>query len=211
MPEEGATFAGYATLIAAFTPRVPAPDYLCAFGSKYKKYEAGRWRIFTPRHKPDDSLHGHLVFALKYEGLDLAVLKALFDSIDVHLVADLLQGEPTGAYSRKIWFLYEWLWDERLDIEDAKQGNFVDLVNGTLQYLGACRDSRRHRVRNNPPDCKNFCPIIRRTEKLDRFIAQDLSQAAIDHIGKTSADLVRRAEFFFECVEEASTKPYRTK
>ena len=50
---------------------VPAPDYLCAIGTKHKRVEKGRWRIFTPRHKPEDSLYGHLKFALKYEGIDL--------------------------------------------------------------------------------------------------------------------------------------------
>ena len=32
----------------------------------------------TPRHAPHARLEGHLTFALKYEGLDLAVLKRLF-------------------------------------------------------------------------------------------------------------------------------------
>jgi hypothetical protein len=45
----------------------------------HKKYNNhGRWRIFTPRHKPEDTLYGHLIFALKYEGIDLAALNALF-------------------------------------------------------------------------------------------------------------------------------------
>ena len=31
------------------------------------------WRILTPRHAVSPTLEGHLTFALKYEGLDLAV------------------------------------------------------------------------------------------------------------------------------------------
>ncbi len=175
---------------------VPTPDYLCAIGARHKRYDKGRWRIFTPRHKPDESLRGHLTFALKYEGIDLAVLKALFVSIEAEAIIDIVRSEPTGAYSRRIWFLYEWLCDEELDIKDATQGNFVALINDALQYPGVARDSKRHRVRNNLSGTREFCPLIRRTEKLDRFIDMNLSQIAIDHIGKTHADLLSRAAAF---------------
>jgi len=194
--EDGSKLAGYAALISGHGLSVPAPDYLCVIGTKHKRYEKERWRIFTPRHKPDDSLRGHLIFALKYEGIDLAVLKALFVSIEPEAIIDIIRSEPTGAYSRRIWFLYEWLCNRELDIEDAVQGNFVALINDTLQYSGAARDSKRHRVRNNLPGSREFCPLIRRTEILDRFIGMNLSQVAIDHIGKTHADLLSRAAAF---------------
>ena len=73
--EEGMSLAGYAALIVGHGLSVPAPDYLSAIGTKHKRYQKERWRIFTPRHKPEESLYGHLTFALKYEGIDLTVLK----------------------------------------------------------------------------------------------------------------------------------------
>ncbi len=194
--EKGATLAGYAALIAGHKLSVPVADYLCAIGVKHKKYHKGRWHIFTPRHKPDDTLYGHLIFALKYEGLDLSILKALFDTIDPNIIAQIICSEPTGAYSRRIWFLYEWLSNKKLAIEDATQGNFVTLINDKLQYPGPERDSRRHRIRNNLPGTREFCPLIRRTEKLDGFIDRKLSQVAVDKIGKIHADLLSRAAAF---------------
>jgi len=190
------SLAGYAALIAEHSLSVPAPDYLSAIGTKHKRYEMGRWRIFTPRHKPEDTLHRHLIFALKHEGIDLAVLKALFDSIEPEAIADIVRSEPTGAYSRRVWFLYEWLLNKNLDLADATQGNFVALINDTLQYPGPSRDSKRHRIRNNLPGTREYCPLVRRTESLDRFIRMKLSQAAIDNIGKTHADLLSRAAAF---------------
>ena len=124
------------------------------------------------------------------------MLKALFTQIEPKLIADLVHSEPTGAYSRRIWFLYEWLCEKKLDIEDATTGNFVPLINDALQYPGPFRVSKRHRVRNNLPGTREFCPLIRRTDKLDRFINMDLSQIAIDHIGKTHPDLLYRAAAF---------------
>ncbi len=194
--EEGATLAGYAALITGHALSVPAPDYLCAIGTKHRKYDEGRWHIYTPRHKPDDSLQGHLTFALKHEGIDLFVLKSVFSTVDPENIVEIIRREPTGAYSRRIWFLYEWLCHKKLNILDATQGNFVALVNETLQYPGPSRNSRRHRIRNNLPGTRGFCPLIRRTEILDHFIALNLSQAAFNHIGKTHGDLLSRAAAF---------------
>ncbi len=194
--EDGATLAGYAALISEHGLLVPAPDSLCAIGTRHKKYQNDRWRIFTPRHRPGDSLRGHLTFALKYEGIELGVLKSLFAGIEPQAITEIVRSEPTGAYSRRIWFLYEWLCGKELNIEDATQGNFVELVNCALQYPGPSRNSRRHRIRNNLPGTQGFCPLIRRTEKLDRMIALDLSQTAIDRVGKTHPDLLSRAAAF---------------
>lgn len=213
--EEGSTLAGYAALIEGYELLAPAPDYLCAIGSKHKRYDKGQWRIFTPRHKPNDTLNGHLTFALKYEGVDLAILKVLFSAVEKEEIVNIVRSEPTGTYSRRIWFLYEWLCDVKLDIEDVKKGNFVEIINNTLQYPGPSRDSKRHRVRNNLPGTHEFCPLIRRTEKLDQLISLNLSQAAIDHIGKTHADLLSRAAAFLLLKDskasytiEGETPPY---
>ena len=194
--EDGMTLAGYVALITNHELSVPMPDCLCAIGIKHKKYDEGRWRIFTPRHKPRDTLRGHLCFALKYEGVDLATLKALFEAIGSQDIAEIVRSEPTGAYSRRIWFLYEWLCEEELDLADAPLLKFVPLIDDTLQYGGSPRNSKRHRVCNNLPGTRAFCPLIRRTEKLDQFIAMNLSQAAADNIGETHAGLLSRVASF---------------
>ncbi|MFT7305310.1 MAG: hypothetical protein ACI9P7_000570, partial [Candidatus Azotimanducaceae bacterium] len=138
----------------------------------------------------------HLTFALKNEGIDLGVLKALLIKTPADEIVEIVRSEPTGRYSRQIWFLYEWLCETRLDIEDTKRGSYVPLVNAALQYPGPAKDSRRHRIRNNLPGTRDFCPIVRRTEKLDRLINLNLSAIAQEQIGKTHADLISRAAAF---------------
>jgi len=193
---EGYVLAGYSALIQAHQVKVPQPDFLAAIGTKHRLIDQGGWRLYTPRHRPDDTLLGHLTFALKYEGLDLGILSALFRSVAPEEITEIVQNEPTGSYSRRIWFLYEWLTDVELPLEDATRGNFVELVSEKLQYPGPARDSRRHRVRNNLPGTKAFCPLIRRTARLDEFIGQNLSAVAAEHTGKTHGDLLSRAAAF---------------
>jgi len=193
---EGSSLAGYSALISAHDLKVPVPDHLCAIGTKHKKYDDGRWHIFTPRHKPRDTLYGHLVFALKYEGVDLAVLNALFQKIKHEEIQEIIISKPTGRYTRRLWFLWEWLRDEELDVEDATMGNFVPLIDCKLQYEGKSYPSRRHRVHNNLPGTRNFSPLIRKTEKLEKFIGRKLSETAERNIGQTHPDLLSRASAF---------------
>jgi len=194
--EEGACLSGYSALVQAHDLKVPVPDHLCAIGTKHKKYDYERWRIFTPRHRPENTLYGHLTFALKYEGIDLSILNALFQTIEARDIEIIIRSEPTGMYSRKLWFLWEWLREEQLDIDDATTGNFVPLVNSKLQYEGKSNPSKRHRVRNNLPGTRNFCPLIRKTKKLERYINKNLSETAIENIGQTHPDLLGRAAAF---------------
>lgn len=195
-PEKGSSLAGYAALIETHELKVPAPDSLFIIGTKHKKYVDGRWNVFTPRHKPDDTLYGHLTFALKYEGIDLGILNALFHVVKATEIEAIVRAEPTGIYSRKIWFLWEWLCEEQLDLEDVIKCNFVSLVNTKLQYGNKPVLSKRHRIRNNLPGTKNFCPLIRKTKKLEQYLGKKLSEEAAKNIGQTHPDLLHRAAAF---------------
>jgi hypothetical protein len=96
----------------------------------------------------------------------------LFKTIDHHEIEMIIRQEPWSRYSRRIWFLYEWLTGKRIDIPDIQDTkiNFVDALDSKLQYTGPARRSLRHRVNNNLPGVPNFCPLIRRTELLDHYI-----------------------------------------
>src|SRR5690242_6995129 len=124
LPEE-ATTAGYAALIEAYGLSVPLPRIMSAIGTRHRISEAGGWRLYTPRHAPAASLEGHLTFALKYEGLDLAILKRLFGALGPADDAAIVRATPTGSYARRVWFLYEWLTGARVDLPDATQGAYV--------------------------------------------------------------------------------------
>ncbi|MCY4097180.1 MAG: cell filamentation protein Fic, partial [Rhodospirillales bacterium] len=129
-----ATPAGYAALIGAFDLGVPLPRNLSAIGTRHKLVEQSGWRIYSPRYMPDASLQGHLTFALKHEGLDLAVLKRLFVATGPNAIADLVRARPTGAYARRVWFLYEWLTGRRLDLPNAERGAYAPIVDADRQY-----------------------------------------------------------------------------
>lgn len=133
-PPETATLAGYGALIEAYGLSVPLPRKLSATGNHHRIVENDAWRILTPRHAPNADLDGHLTFALKYEGLDLAVLTRLFAATGPDAIAEIVLGKPTGSYARRIWFLYEWLTGNRLDLPDAEGGRYVPVVDPEQQF-----------------------------------------------------------------------------
>lgn len=193
---ERARPAGYAALIGAYGLKVPLPRVLSAIGERHRVSEQGGWRILTPRHAPRPTLEGHLTFALRYEGLDLAVLKRLFLETGAAPIEALVRAAPTGSYARRIWFLYEWLLGVRLDLPDAKAGRYADVLDTSLQWGGGRETVSRHRLKNNLPGSPDFCPLAFRSNALIEFAAMDLRQRALEIISEVPKDILSRAAAF---------------
>ena len=193
---ETATPAGYAALSDAFKLNAPIPRTLAATSKRHIVKRDGGWQILTPRHAPEPTIEGHLTFAIKNEGLDLALLSELFKTIGPQPIEEIVRSRPTGKYARKIWFLYEWLTDAELDLEDATSGSYVSLVDPDKQYAIAGTNVKRQRVRNNLPGSRNFCPMVFRTEALDEFQYLDLAARAQETIDKVSKDILSRTAAF---------------
>lgn len=79
-PEKG-TLVGYGAIIEAYRLQIPIPEILTIISDKKRKYKKEDWQVLTSRHLPEDTLYAQLVFALKYEGINLLALKKLFEKI----------------------------------------------------------------------------------------------------------------------------------
>lgn len=193
---ERATPAGYSALINAYGLDVPLLRTLSAIGERHRVFERDGWRILTPRHAPHATLEGHLTFALKYEGLDLAVLKRLFRAVGADEIEAAVRTAPTGGYARRMWFLYEWLTGERLKLPDAEAGRYVAVVDPDLQWALAGENVSRQRVRNNLPGTPAFCPLVARTAALGRFAAMNIPQRGKDVAAGVPRDVLARTAAF---------------
>lgn len=193
---EPATPAGYAALIGACDLAVPLPRKLVAIGERHRITDVGGWRVLTPRHAPSPTLEGHLTFALKYEGLDLAVLKRLFLATGPAPLESWLRDTPTGSYARRVWFLYEWLTGDKLDLPDTTAGRYVPALDPDMQFAGEGQNEPRYRVRNNLPGTPDFCPLVFRTEALENFSALDLAQRARAVVADVPRDILARTAAF---------------
>ena len=153
--------------------------------------------MLTPRHRPDATLTAQLTFAIKWEGVDLAVLAQLFRRIDPGDITALVAATPTGSFARRIWFLYEWLTGTRLDLPDAGKVRLADVVDAGQQFaLREGQASTRHRVLNNLPGTPAFCPMVWRSPVLVEAAAKGLDARARTAIGRVRPDLLARAAAF---------------
>lgn len=156
LPEPG-FLAGYSALMSFFNLKTLRPYSLAMISKKNRMVANEGWQIFSLRYRPGDTLAGHLIFALKYEGVDLYLLKQVFLAAGKAEITSAVEHMPTSKYLRRIWFLYEWLLGDRLEIPDLTQGNYVDLVDQTLQYgRSSAPKSGRHRSLITCPACRNF-------------------------------------------------------
>ena len=193
LPEPGSP-AGYAALIAEYDLRVPPPSRLAAIANRHHPVSTREWRMFAPSFAPEQSLGDQLEFAVKWEGVSFAVLQALFRRVEPEEIVGIVRDKPTGKYVRRLWFLYEWLMDARLDLPDSGKVKAVPVVNPKLQFAPESGPlSRRHRVRNNLPGTQRFCPMVRRTPELDHYAQMRLDVEARKIICRTHPHIIRRA------------------
>lgn len=193
-----AELAGLAALVHACGLKAPLGKPSCvAMGFvKGGVRRHGDWTIYEKRYRPEQTLAGHLIFALKHEPLDLLILKRLFQSVGGAAIGALVRSAPTGAQNRRLWFFYEWLTGETLDIPDAVAGSYTDAIDPKACFTGAPVTSPRHRVRDNLLGVPGFCPVIRRTPALEELVSSRWDERAKDLIGRISKNVIARAASF---------------
>ena len=102
--------------------------------------------------------------------------------------------EPTGKYSRRIGFLYEWLTDRRLDFDGVTNGGYVDALEED-HYLTAAKTVRipRWRVNDNLPGARTYCPTVYRFEQVKDAEALDIGSAWQELEREFTPDLLARS------------------
>lgn len=189
---------GYKWLIDRFSLDV-LPHCCVSFlsdKSVHRKVEKsdGSTEEYYPKGKAcEDSVCGHLEFAVKNEGINLAILKACFQQVDAAELTAYICKKPTGQFVRKLWFLYEEFTGKQLDIPDLTQGNYVDLLDPEKYYTATPVSQQRQRINVNLPGRIDFSPQLRRTDKIKAFEAKALNARCIQILAGYDEQLAARA------------------
>jgi hypothetical protein len=203
-------FAGYAFLIEHYRLDVMPHWHISSIiqrGVMRSTKTNGRVETFYPQsYWPGDRAGGHLEFALKYDGVNLSILSLLFEKIPEKEITSWIASKPTGKYARRIWFLYEFLTERRLALPDLKKGNYVEVLEPDLYYttIPGLR-IQRQRIINNLLGGRAFCPVIRRTEKLDAMEDMNLRDLCGEVVAAYPPELLRRALSYLYSKETKSS------
>ena len=165
-------------------------------------------RLFESKYQPEDTLAGHLQFAIRYEGINLQALSLLFGATESRHLCEWIAKSPTSTYARRACFLCEWLTGTELPVKDPvpAKTRYVDALDTDMQFgTGAIAKDVRFRVNDNLPGTREFCPLVRKTEFLREMADKDLRKLTRDTLEQYDQDLLRRAAAFLYLKETQSS------
>ncbi|MDE0519640.1 MAG: Fic family protein [Candidatus Dadabacteria bacterium] len=202
--------AGYAWLLSRFgLTALPNwhSSFVAATGGRQQKVQGGRVEdIYSLQYWPGEKIGDHLEFALKYDGVSLSSLKVVFDAVAETELVDYIKSKPTGKYARRIWFFFEFLTGRRLPIDDLSKGNYLEALEPDIYYtLSQGEKSQRHRVINNLLGPREFCPIVRKTEKLGEMDQTDFRDRCEKIVESYPPQLLRRVLSYLYSKETKSS------
>jgi hypothetical protein len=163
---------------------------------------------YPQRFRTDGSWQEHLLFAIKHEGVNLEVLRALFQRLEAQEMAALVSESPHSVYVRRLWFLYEYLTAHELPVLPLKTGNY-GYVLPPDEYL--CLDrahswkAKRQRLVCNLPGNALFCPVVRLTPRIRDYLQKDLASRVREAISGYPVELLYRASDFLYLKETKSS------
>lgn len=161
---------------------------------------------YPPQYTPEPTLAGHLEFALKYDGVDLCALRDVFRACGPDPIEAMVAARPTGSYSRRIGFFFEFVTGRVLEAAARVGGNYVAALDPELACVApVARRDRRWRVLDNLIGDARFCPTVRRTSALDEGVAR-LSQGVLQAlVAAFPPELFERASSWLYLKETRST------
>ncbi|MGH6611018.1 MAG: Fic family protein [Burkholderiaceae bacterium] len=177
--DDGAHPVGQAWLRRKLALAVPPPavQSFAVAGARRTEVHGAQTLEFYPRpYATEPTPIANLRFALRHEPIDLGVLVATLKAIDPAELEAAVRSEPTGAFSRRLWFLYETFTGKQLQLDDARAGNYFDALDPEKHVVAPSRRSPRHRISDNLLGGRGLCPTVRRTKRLTQQ-----SSLHIDH------------------------------
>lgn len=152
---------------------------------------------------PEDVL-GHLVFAMKHEGVNLELLAQVLPSVGAEALQKAVDDTPSSAVIRKLAWLWEELTQRRLRYEKAV-GRYTELFDPVVYFTGEKRAIPRWRVVYNGLGPLAYCPVVRRTEKLSEERIQAMFATLAKQLSAMPSILLQRAlEWGYLCEVRSS-------
>ena len=160
---------------------------------------------YPGKYDVDDTLAGHLEFCLKYEGVNLQVLAALFDQHSPDELQAWLDGKPGSRYARVCGHLYEWLTGKTLRYRLPPGIDAVPVLDEKRYFTAPASRSKRFAVLHNLPGTPAFCPLVRRTPALRAWIEKDLGARIAQVLASLEPELLERAVSYLYLAETRSS------
>lgn len=123
---------------------------------------------------PAEDLLGHLLFALKHEGINLCILAQALPQIPSEAFEAALKLAPNGSYLRKACFLHESFTGEQISQSAPIRGAFIPLFDPERYITRQGLRNSRWRVEFNGLGSLSYCATVERTFQLNALLESDI-------------------------------------
>jgi hypothetical protein len=193
----GAEYLGNAWLKDHFSLDSIPLSKECRLGSRPKSVpgESIEWEYFTKPYLPDPTPLAHIEFALKYDTINLELLKAVFSRLTVSEVSAWVANQPTGKWARRVGYFYEFLTRQDLDPKAlGVGGNYAPLLE-EKRYIVAQIGTKvpNWRIEDNLLGTPNLCPIVRRTASVEAGLSLNVASRLDELQTRYSPEIFKRA------------------
>ena len=164
-------YAGYAHLVQRM--KLSALPIKCmAIISPVTRVELMGDRLAVPRAiaPQDDDVLGHTLFAIKYEGINLAILAQVLGRINAQDMVDLVRRSPSGVYVRKCGYLWELFNGKDLDVPPLSGGKAAPLFDPDRYLTGPSTRNSKWRIDFNGLGTPHYCATVERTAEIRTLI-----------------------------------------
>lgn len=141
----------------------------------------------------NSDLLGHVLFALKHEGVNLQVLAPVLPKISEPEIRSAFDASPNSQYLRKACFLWEYFTGQVVKRGTAaiKQA-YIPLFNPKQYITGKGVKHPRWRVTFNGLGTLDYCVTVRRTNSLETLLGKNLLQKAVEFTDSLPKDILNR-------------------
>ena len=162
-------------------------------------------RTFNPKYDiGSDNPILHLEFALKYDDLNLALIKEVFSYVAHQTIVDYITENPNRKYPRIIGYLYEFTTGNSIDVK-ITISNYEDVLDSSRYVTGGITKISKWKVNDNLLGVKEFCPIIRKTTELRELLDWNIKEAIENLKHKYSPEIFKRASYYLYKKETKSS------
>lgn len=161
---------------------------------------------YPPQYEPEQTIVGHLEFALKHEGVDLCTLRDVFLACGPAPIEEAIRARQTSRYTRLMGFFYELTTGHLLDPNIDVGGNYIEALQADKYWVSPTpKRHKRWRVLDNLLGDARYCPTIRRTPRLTETLAAPLQDELQNLVNDFPPGLFQRASDYLYLKETRST------
>ena len=143
---------------------------------------------------PAENILDHVLFALKYEDLNLQILSQALPQVDESKLLAIYESSPMGKYIRMACLLWEHFNQQLLPrTTELTRGNYIPLLDPKRFITADNQANKRWRVHVNLIGSLDYSIIVRRTERLEKALAQNTLQKAKEFTDKLDDAMLNRA------------------